>query len=177
MKKWNIDRAHSQINFGIECLGLSIINGSLQEFRGSLEQTRENDFAQSKFYFQGLTSSIFTGHSERDNHLCSADFFDTQNYSQIKFIGHNVERIDETHYFIAGALSIKDCKKAISLTAYFKGKQKSIDNSERLGFEITGLLRRSDFNLNWNGINEDGVKLIGESVQIHIQLQLKAKTN
>ncbi|WP_299246341.1 YceI family protein [uncultured Aquimarina sp.] len=177
IKKWKIDEDHSQINFSVDFMGVNTIIGSLQKFQGTLELVEEDDFTKSKFHFQGLACSAFTDDSEQDSRVCFSDFFDIKNHSLIQFLGNKIEKIDDSHYFIVGELNIKGFKKKIILTAHFNGKQKSIDNSESLNFEITGLVQRSDFDRNWNRFDRDGIRIIDEHVQIHIQLQLKAKTD
>ncbi len=172
-KTWQIDAAHSNVSFKIKHLELNKINGSLLNFSGYVKQIAECDFLGSKFHFKGDASSIFTGHEERDVHLRSEDFFDCANHSLIQFKSTEVDRIDDEHYFIKGQFSLKGISKKITLTAHFKGQKKGVDGNNRIGFEITSQLRTIDFNMNWNGINEDGVPLIDESVWVHICLLLK----
>ncbi len=177
IKIWDIDKAHSQIGFSINHLQLSTVKGSLLNFKGRILQHVPETFVGSKFYFEGDTDSFFTGHEERDVHLKTQDFFDCQNHSLIQFKSTEVNKIDHEHYFIKGTLSLKGVLKQVTLTAHFKGQKKGIDGENRIGFEMTCQLRPEDFDISWNGINEDGVPLIGEDVWVHICLLLNNNKN
>ncbi|GAA4277590.1 hypothetical protein GCM10022259_23140 [Aquimarina mytili] len=144
-------------------------------YEGSILQKNTNNFQESIFKFKGNLSSVFTGNSERDEHLCSEDFFDVKNDDFVRFNSTSVNQIDETHYFIVGILILKGNSKSITITGHYKGKKKGIDSKYRIGFEFTALIERTDFGINWHGQNEEGSELVSDQIRIHIHLQLFEK--
>lgn len=172
VKNWEIDKTHSQICFRVKHLGLNTISGYLRNYKGVIRQFSPKSFENSKFDFSGCPFSICTANEDRDTHLMSADFFDSENYATIEFSSNGVEQIDDFHYFISGKLNIKGCVNEIQLTAHYKGSEIGISGNERIGFELTGQLNRVDFNMAWNGVNKNGIHLLDDNVQLHMDLQL-----
>ncbi|CEN49261.1 conserved hypothetical protein [Capnocytophaga canimorsus] len=171
--KWSLDTAHSELNFKVKHLMISNVKGSFKDF--SVEILGE-DFATSKVNAQVKTISIFTNNEDRDNHLRSADFFDVENFPEMKFEGTSLTKKSDDEFTLVGNLTIKDVTKEVALAVDFGGVSKDPWGNEKLGFSVKGKINRKDFGLNWNAALETGGVLVSEEVKIEGELQF-AKQN
>lgn len=171
--KWSLDTAHSELNFKVKHLMISNVKGSFKDF--SVEILGE-DFATSKVNAQVKTTSIFTNNEDRDNHLRSADFFDVENFPEMKFEGTSLTKKSDDEFTLVGNLTIKDVTKEVALAVDFGGVSKDPWGNEKLGFSVKGKINRKDFGLNWNAALETGGVLVSEEVKIEGELQF-AKQN
>jgi polyisoprenoid-binding protein YceI len=170
-KTWNLDAAHSEIGFKVKHMMITNVSGSFGKF-DVRTQTEGNDFSTAKIEFTADLNTITTGNNDRDNHLKSADFFDASNFSQLKFTSTRLEKKDDEHYILHGNLTIKDVTNPVKLDVEFGGIGKDPWGNEKAGFSVTGKIRRTDWNLNWNAALETGGVLVSEEVKLHAELQL-----
>src|SRR5215469_18319186 len=75
---WNIDPVHSEVGFSVRHMMVSKVRGRFTKFSGELV-TADNPLASSVTAEVDL-ASIETGADQRDAHLRSPDFFDTENH-------------------------------------------------------------------------------------------------
>lgn len=170
--KWGIDPTHSEIGFKVKHLMITNVTGVFKEFDASIYTTGE-DFMTSEIDFWLNPASVETGVGDRDAHLKSADFFDTENYKEIQFVGNTYEKVDnDGSYELYGELTIKGVTRQIKLDVEFGGVMKDPWGNEKAGFTINGKINRKDFGLTWNSALETGGVLVGEDVRISCELQL-----
>lgn len=171
-KKWTLDKANSQIQFKVKHLMITTITGGFSNFDASIE-TDEEDFMTAKITFAADTASVSTGYPERDKHIRSSDFFDVENFPQLKFVATKYKKLDTgDHYKLYGDLTIRNVTKNIELDTEFAGVVKDPSGNNKAGFVISGLVNRKDFGLKWNVITEAGSLLVGEEVRINCEIQL-----
>src|SRR5829696_3577513 len=90
--KWKIDPAHSEVQFKVKHLMITTVTGYFRTFNAEVE-TEGDDFTTAKnILFTADLESIDTNNAQRDTHLRSADFFDSENHPQIKFEGRNFHK-------------------------------------------------------------------------------------
>ena len=169
--KWNLDPTHSEIGFKVKHMMITNVSGSFDKFSIAAE-TEGNDFSTATIHFNADLNSISTGNADRDNHLKSADFFDMEKYPQLHFASERLERKDETGFTLYGDLTIKGVTKPVVLDVEFGGIGKDPWGNEKAGFTLTGKIRRTDFNLNWNAALETGGVLVSEEVKLFGEVQL-----
>ena len=100
---WKIDPAHSEIQFKVRHLMITTVTGYFRRFDLTVE-SEDEDFTQAKrVEFTADAGSIDTNSEQRDTHLRSADFFDVENFDQIRFSGKTLERAGED-YSLTGDL-------------------------------------------------------------------------
>lgn len=173
--KWNLDPAHSELGFKVKHMMITNVSGSFGKFDVSAE-TADNDFATASISFTADVSTISTSNADRDNHLKSADFFDTAKYPQIKFTSTKVEKRSEDNFVVHGSLTMRDVTKPVKLDAEFGGIGKDPWGNEKAGFTLSGKINRTEFGLAWNAALETGGVLVSEEVRIVGEIQLiKAK--
>ena len=172
---WSIDAAHSSISFFVRYL-VSKVSGRFTGFVGTLAMD-ESDLTRSHVEAVIDAGSIFTGNAERDAHLGSADFLDTEYFPELRFRSTHIERIGDTRYRLAGQLTIRDVTRPISLELEHSGSASDPWGNERAGFVARGAFDRKDFGLRWNHVLEAGGLMLGERVDIQLEVQaVKATT-
>jgi polyisoprenoid-binding protein YceI len=86
--------------------------------------------------------SLETNHPQRDEHLRSADFFDTGQYPELRFESTAITALDEQTFRIVGRLTIHGGANEIVLHAEVQGTDVDPWGNERVGLEVTGQLSR-----------------------------------
>ena len=130
------------------------------------------DFMTAEIDFWMNPASVDTGDEKRDAHMRSADFFDVENFKEIRFTGNSYEKADDQKYVLWGELTIKDITKKIKLDVEFAGTMKDPWGTEKAGFTINGKINRKDWELNWNAALEAGGVLVSDTVNISCEAQL-----
>ena len=119
-----------------------------------------------------MNESIDTREEKRDAHLRSADFFDVEKHPKLTFASKRIEKKGD-HYLLVGDLTIRGVTQEIALDTEFHGTQTDPWGGERVGFTAVGKVQRKDFGLNWNVALEAGGVLVGETVDITLEIQAK----
>src|SRR5713101_4973064 len=99
--KWNIDAAHTGINFSVRHMVVSKVRGRFGKYSGTITLD-DADVTRSSVEVNIHASSVDTGVADRDTHLRSPEFFDVENFPELKFRSQRIERVDDTRYRIIG---------------------------------------------------------------------------
>ena len=166
--KWALDLAHSEIQFKVKHMMIATVTGGFDKFDVQVAADNDN-FSDAEISFTAETASINTGSEQRDGHLKSADFFDAENFPELKF--------EATHYDAAsgkltGNLTIKDTAKPVTLDVDFGGIGKDPWGNTKAGFTLSGKINRKEWGLNWNAALEAGGVLVSEDVRLLSEIQL-----
>jgi len=167
---WNIDPTHSGINFAIRHMVVSKVRGRFAKYTGTLSLDDE-DLTRSSVEATIDSSSIDTAAAQRDDHLRSADFFDVEKFPELRFRSTRIERVDDGAYRLIGELTIRDVTRELWLDVEYGGRAKDPWGNERIGFIARGALDRKDFGLGWNQLLETGGVLVGERLEIELEVQ------
>ncbi|MET4146396.1 polyisoprenoid-binding protein YceI [Arthrobacter sp. UYCo732] len=95
-------------------------------------------------------ASIGTRNADRDQHLRTNDFFDAPQSPEISFVSDRVDQVDEGHFIVSGAVTIRGITREISIPIDFVGVERNPAGNLRAGFEGTRRINRQDFGLKWN---------------------------
>ena len=167
---WSFDPAHSEIGFVVRHMVVSKVRGKFASWDGSLTFDPDN-LAASKTEATIDVKSIDTGVSDRDDHLRSADFFDADNHPHITFESKRVEPKGEGAFRLVGDLTIRGTTQEIALDGEFLGKAKDPWGNIRAGFTAKASISRKSFGLTWNQALESGGVLVGDKVQIELDVE------
>lgn len=173
--KWELDPAHTDIAFKVRHLMITNVKGSFNKYELDAT-TMGNDFTTAQIEFRIDPKSIDTNNDDRDKHLRSADFFDTENHNDITFRSTSVERITGDVYALNGNLAIRGISKPIKLEVEYGGTMTDPWGNVKAGFTIEGTINRKDWGLNWNAALETGGFLVGDDVKIQCDVQLIRKS-
>lgn len=171
-KKWISDPAHSELQFKVKHLMITNVTGSFTDF--SVETTGQAaDFQDAKITVSVRTDSVKTGPQDRDKHLQSADFFDSEKYPEIKFVSTRFRKMNEEgDYVLEGDLTIKDATVPVSLNVEFGGTVKDPWGNVKSAFSVQGKINRKQWGLNYNATLETGGVLVSDEVRILAEVQM-----
>lgn len=168
---WQLDKSHSEVHFRIRHMMISWVGGYFTEFEGRFESSDE-DFREISADLCIRVDSISTGNTNRDEHLKSIDFFDAGLYPEIRFrTDCRMEEPGEKRK-LRGELTIHGVSRMVDFEMEYSGTGRDPWGNEKAGFSIYGTINRLDFGVTWNAPLETGGILIGEEVQIRVELQL-----
>lgn len=164
---WTLDPAHTSAAFTVRHAGISKARGQFTDLEGSLEV---GEGGQNLSFTTTLkTESVNTSNSDRDNHLRSGDFFDAENFPEIRFVSTKVE--GDT---LIGDLTIRDTTKPVELDFSYEGAATDPFGIYRAGFTGETKISRKEFGLTWNAALEAGGVLVADEVKILIEAEFTA---
>jgi polyisoprenoid-binding protein YceI len=168
---WTIDYSHTEVNFKARHMMISNVRGNFEKFSGTVNFDELNP-ANTTVEIRVETGSINTNEEKRDAHLRSADFSDSEKYPLLIFKSTRVELVDKTHARLIGDLTIKDVTHPVSLDVEYLGSATAPWGAVNAGFSASTRISRKDWNINWNVALETGGWLVGDMIEISIELEL-----
>jgi polyisoprenoid-binding protein YceI len=165
---YTIDPAHSRLGFSARHAMVATVRGQFTEFTGTAHIDTANP-ADSKVEVTIVANSINTGNEQRDGHLLSGDFFETEQFPNITFTSTDVSR-DGEDWTITGDLTIKGVTKPISVPFEFTGSAQDPFGNIRVGFEGGATLLRKDWGLSWNAALETGGVLVSDKIKLEFDI-------
>lgn len=171
---WEIDPAHSSIEFHVKHMMIATVRGRFKEFEGTIEAAP--DINDSRVYGVVKAASIDTNEPTRDAHLRSPDFLDVERYPEIRFESKRIEPLGGPAFRIVGDLTIKDITREVEFHATVEGAERDPWGNERVGIRVRGAINRTDFDLHWQQVLETGGFLVGEEVKIVVDISAVRKT-
>jgi len=170
---YQIDPSHTQVHFTVPHLMVFKVRGNFNDFAGTVEvDGAEKTLSAASAVIQ--TASIDTRNQKRDDHLRSADFFEAEKYPEISFVSKNVTG-SGSDITVTGDLTIKGVTKEVTLSGGFLGAATDPWGNQRAGFEATGKINRGDFGLTWNKALETGGVVVGDEVEIGLEVEAVLK--
>jgi polyisoprenoid-binding protein YceI len=170
-KTWNIDVAHTNINFAVSHMVISEVTGTFKEFEGTVVSSKE-DFSDAQITVNIKTKSINTENNDRDNHLRSADFFDAETHPVLSFKSTAVDVKGNGKLQFTGDLTMRGISKAVVLDVLYKGQAVNPWGQLVAAFKGKTVLNRKDWGLNWNAALEAGGFLVGEEIELTLNVEL-----
>ncbi|MFJ5110743.1 YceI family protein [Streptomyces sp. NPDC088551] len=167
--EYTIDPAHSTISFTVRHAMVTNVRGTFTEHEGSLSLDGTDPTASSAL-IEVAIASVDTGIADRDGHLRSADFFDAETFPKMSFRSTTVEQLDAETYRLTGDLSIKDVTRPLTIDLEFNGSATDVYGNERVGFEGSATILRSDWGLTWNAALETGGVMVSDKVKLSFDI-------
>ena len=169
---YEIDPAHSVVEFQVRHLGLAKVRGQFDSFSGTIEIGE--DPLESRVDVSIDAASIDTRDENRDSHLRSADFLDVENYPTLEFHSTEVDTGREQP-LVRGDLTVRGVTRQVTLELEFEGAATDPWGNYRLGCSAATDINREDFGLTWNQALETGGWLVGKSVRIELSVEAVRK--
>jgi len=168
---WNIDPTHSAAEFKVKHMMISNVKGSFSGVSGVIS-IDESDLAKSRVEATIPVATVSTGDTQRDGHLKSADFFDAEKFPTLNFKSTKVVRKGEAEYNVTGDLTIHGITKPATFAVEGpSAPAKDPWGNTRIGLSAATKINRKDFGLGWNSALETGGVLVGEDVNIALEVQ------
>lgn len=168
---WIIDSAHSHIQFSVRHMMISKVRGEFDEFSGTINFDEDSPEA-STVHVEVDAASIDTGVEDRDNHLRSEDFLYVEEYPAITFDSKRVEITGDRTARLIGDLTIRGRSREVALDVELQGIAKSPWGNYSAGFSASGSFNRKDWGLEWNQALETGGVLVGDKVNVDVEVEL-----
>ena len=183
---WIFEPGHTAAEFSARHMMVSNVRGHFKNVEGVLEIDPENPTDVS-IEATIDAKAIWTGDTDRDDHLRSADFLDVDNHPEITFKGHQVNLISENEFKLTGDLTIRGVTREITLAVRYLGQwdtpfwEDGVDKGpmKRAGFSAKGRINRNDFGVSWNDNLDKGGIVVSNEVDIIIDVEalLESDTN
>ena len=165
---WAVDPAHSSVQFAVKHMGIATVRGKFTDYQGILGVGE--DLASSTARGTVAVASITTDDEQRDAHLRSPDFFNVDEFPEIAFESTRIEAIDEESSHVVGNLTMHGITQEVKLKAVVQGTDVDPWGNERVGLEVVGVLKRSDFDMKFNQALGSGNVLVGDKVNISLDI-------
>ncbi len=170
---WELDVTHSSVQFVVSHLTISKVRGAFTDFDGALTFDGQN-LKDGSVTFTVKVASISTGNADRDDHLRSDDFFNAEQFSEIKFVSKQVTPGEGNKFTLIGDLTIRDTTKVVSFDCEFNGVISAF-GGKRAGFSAGTTINRHDFNVKFNKALETGGLVVGNDVKLTLELEFVEK--
>jgi len=168
---WDLDPAHSSVQFSVRHLMVSTVRGAFGKVAGTVA-VDEQDLTRSKIQATIDAASIDTRIEKRDAHLKSPDFLDVAKYPTITFVSKKIERVAPDHFKVTGDLTLHGVTREATLDVEGPTPEmKDPWGKTRAGAQATTTINRKDFGLTWNQVLEAGGVAVGDEVTITIDVE------
>jgi polyisoprenoid-binding protein YceI len=167
---WEFDKVHSSISFHVRHLMVSKVHGRFHDWTGVLELD-DADLSRSRVEVTIDAASIDTRETKRDDHLRSADFLDVEKFPKLEFRATKIERLGADAATVHGDLTIHGVTRPVTLDVELSGVVKDPWGGTRTGFTAKTTISRKDFGLTWNVALETGGLLVGDKIEIGIEIE------
>ncbi len=165
---WSIDPAHSEIGFSVRHLMVSKVKGRFGTFEGSI--TIADEPVKSSVNVSVDMSSIDTRDENRDGHLRSPDFFETDKYPTMTFVSTDVTPKGDD-FVVTGDLTVHGVSKPLELTVEFNGVGSDPWGGKRIGFSAEGEISRKEMGIDIDMPLEGGGVVVGDKIKLTLEVE------
>lgn len=162
---WSIDRAHSEVSFQVRHI-VTNVRGQFTEFDGTIVTDAARPEASS-VEFRVKAASVNTQNEKRDQHLRTPDFFAVEQFPEITFKSTAVKPTGKDTYDVTGNFTLRGVTKQVTLPVRFLGAI-----GEKAGFELSTVINRKDYGVNWNKALDQGGFVLSDEVKVSVNLEV-----
>jgi polyisoprenoid-binding protein YceI len=174
MATYTIDNAHSDVSFSVRHMVFAKVRGHFDKWTATLAFD-EADPTKSIVEATIEAGSINTREAQRDGHLKSPDFLDAEKHPHLTFKSKRVEKVGAGNYKVIGDLTIRGVTREVPLEVEELGAGKDPWGNQKVGFLAKTSINRTDWGLKWNQALETGGVLVGEKVDIELDIEAVKK--
>ncbi len=183
-QKWIFEPGHSAAEFSARHMMVSKVRGQFKNVEGSITVNPDDPtdvLVEATIDVNGL----YSGDKHRDQHLLTGDFFDAENHPTITFRSHAVRLISPNDFLLAGDLTIRGITHEVTLEVQDLGRwdtpfwEDGVDKGPitRAGFCAVAHINRQDFAVSWNDNLDRGGVVVGDVVQVVIDIEALLMTD
>ena len=165
---WTIDPSHSEVGFSVRHLMVSKVKGNFETFEGTIT-IGENPLESSVTASVDL-NSINTRDAQRDGHLKSADFFETESHPTLTFVSTSVAA-NGSDFAVTGDLTIKGTTKSVVLDLEFNGVHPDPWGGTRSGFSAETEISRKEFGVDFEIPMDGGGVVVGDKIKVTLEVE------
>ncbi|MFI2779769.1 YceI family protein [Streptomyces sp. ALB3] len=167
--EWMIDPAHSRIGFSVRHAMVTTVRGAFLEYESRLYFDGRNP-ARSQAEISLATASVDTGVEQRDAHVVGRDFLNAAKYPRISFVSTAVQLVGKDVYRMTGDLTIRGITHPVVLDLTYIGYVTDPFGYERVGFDGTTTINRSDWGLTYNARLAEGGAMVSERLRLQFDI-------
>ncbi|MGW7165071.1 YceI family protein [Streptomyces sp. NPDC054884] len=167
--EWMIDPAHSRVGFSVRHALVTTVRGAFTRYESRL-CFDGRDPARSRADIVLDTASVDTGVEQRDAHLVGRDFLDAAAYPWMRFNSTAVQLAGSDVYRMTGDLTIRNATRPVVLELTYLGHVVDPFGYERVGFDGTTTIDRSDWGLTYNARLAEGGAMVSEKVRLQFDI-------
>ena len=160
---WNVDPAHSQVEFRVKHVGIATFKGRFTAFDGVI-RTEDDNVASVEGTVD--VTSIRTNDERLDGHLQSPDFFDAENHPKITVKTTGPAEASGDGLRLRADLTIRGITKPVEFDVRIEGHGVDPWGNERIALAGLAEIDRTDWNITWNTLLENGSQYLGERVTL-----------
>src|SRR5438128_4792229 len=165
------DPPHTTATFAVKHMMVTTVRGQFNKAASTLEWDQQ-DPTKSQVSFNIDVASVDTHAEKRDNDLRSPNFFDAARCPEITFKSSKIEKAGEGKYKVTGDLAMHCVSKPVTLEVAFDGKGvKAPWGPTIYAASLATKIKRSDWDLKWNKALEGGGVLVGDDVDINVEVE------
>jgi polyisoprenoid-binding protein YceI len=178
LPSWTFEPGHTEAGFRARHMMITWVHGLFKDVHGKLYLDWEHPLTAT-FSGEIDATKLWTGESDRDAHLRSADFFDVENHPTITFSGGLTDRIGDIDFKAETNLTIRGITRPVMLEVSYLGQWKTpfwvgAENKgtlTRIGFEATTRINRHDFGVSWQDGIPDGGVVVSNEIEITLDIE------
>jgi polyisoprenoid-binding protein YceI len=167
--EWLIDPAHSRIGFSVRHAMVTTVRGAFSEYESRL-YFDGRDPARSRADLVLYTASVDTGVEQRDAHVVGRQFLDSATYPRMTFTSTAVRLAGKDVYRLTGDLTIKNTTRPVDVELTYIGHVTDAFGDERVGFDGTTTINRSDWGLTYDAKLAQGGAMVSEKVRLQFDI-------
>jgi polyisoprenoid-binding protein YceI len=172
---WELDPAHSGVEFSVRHMMVSTVKGRFEKIKGTVELD-DKDVTKSTVEVTIDLASVNTNEPKRDTHLKSPDFFDVAKFPTATFKSTKIQKAGKNKLKVTGDLNLHGVTKPVVLevegpTDAFK----TPFGTTVRGVHATGKIDRKDFEIGWNKVLDNGGVVVGNEVSLELNAELTEK--
>lgn len=168
---WEIDGAHSSVQFSVRHLMISNVRGQFGTVSGRVKAD-DTDLTRSIVEATIDAASIDTREAKRDAHLRNADFLDVERHPTITFRSTSIAAAGERRWRVTGDLTLHGVTRPVVLDV--EGPTPPVKDpmgNTRAGARATTRINRKDFGINWHKTMDGGGLVVGDEIEITIDVE------
>ncbi|MDP9018503.1 MAG: YceI family protein [Candidatus Eremiobacteraeota bacterium] len=169
-KTFQVDSSHSRVGFAVRHMMLAKVRGHFGKISGSLV-LEGGQTVPTSIQAEIDVTSIDTREPQRDTHLRSPDFFDTEKFPTITFKSTEIKPGSGNEFTATGDLTIHGTTKPLTLTVEAEGRITDPYGKDRAAYTARGRVHRKEFGLVWNQAMETGGVMVGDDVDIELEIE------
>lgn len=166
---YDIDQAHSTVEFVARHLMITKVRGRFGTFTGSVHVAEVPEESSVEVTIDA--SSVDTSQDQRDAHLRSADFLDVENHPTLTFKSTSVSLDGDDTWKVAGDLTVRGTTRPVVLDVEFDGANTTPWGTQAVAFSASTEIDREDFGLTYNQALETGGVVVGKKVRIELNVE------
>jgi polyisoprenoid-binding protein YceI len=167
--EYTFDPNHTRLGFVARHAMVTKVRGSFNTFTGTINIDGEHP-ENSGVRVTVEVDSVDTRNEMRDNHLRSNDFLDIANYPHLTFASTEIKHLGGNDFEVTGELTIKGVTRTVTVPVEYQGSATDPFGNQRIGFEGSTVINRTDFGVTYNAALETGGVLVGDKITLEFEV-------